>query len=428
MVGESCVRWDLCLWLCLVPSLAWGQTMGPFDSLSGFWENRPLPEQPVRQRKQPEFTPPGVRLGGWVLHPDISLSEKFDDNIDATARATRADLVTSIESGLRLESDWSRHHLDVELAGAYQNFLDHSEQSMISFGQIRATGRLDVSRALTVSGTIGQRWDHEERGSFEDEGASTLTAYRRAEALASLRYQPGRLGLESQIRFDRYDFESGGTAGSAVIDNGDRNRGAAALQLTADWELSPGSIAFVRGIYDLRRYDRTVDDFGDRRDSQGEQIETGVTLDLSHLITLHLQAGAFHRSFDGFRDLPGVVGGIRLVWLPTALTTVALRADHQEVATAIAGASDLLLSRAGLTVDHELRRNIILGASLEIQRGDFVGIDRTDIQLIAGLDVTYNLDRHLYVNGSYGFRCRDSSAAGYDYERNQVLVRVGYRL
>lgn len=413
-------------WLCLWPALASGQTMSPLPPQQ---LDRPLPEQPVRQRAQPEFTPAGMRVGGFVLHPSLSLATVYDDNIDATSGPAEADLVAMVEPSLSADSDWSRHHLRLDMSGSYHRYFDQADRSMVADGHVGAACRVDASRALTITTTLGHTWTHEERGSFDDDGRATApTAFLHTAGSAGLRYQPGRLGLDGLFQVERYGFENGSTADGATIDNGDRDRTVATAQLAAVWELHPGSTAFVRGAVDVSRHDRAVDDFGDRRDSQSWRGEGGLRLDLAPVMTLDLHAGTFRRAFDGFSDLPGIIGGGTLTWLPTALTTVTLRAERREAATSVAGASGLLVSNAGLSVDHELRRNIILGAMFELSYGEFVGIDRTDLQLSAGADITYNLDRHIFVNGSYGFRQRRSSASGYDYERNRILVRMGYRL
>ena len=87
------------------------------------------------------------------------------------------------------------------------------------------------------------------------------------------------------------------------------------------------------------------------------------------------------------------------------------------VRTSAAGS---MVSSLELGVDHELMRNVILGANGSLTRDDFEGISRTDYIYGAGADVTYLLNRYFSFGLDYGYQRRDADTAGGGYPRGPV--------
>ena len=79
-------------------------------------------------------------------------------------------------------------------------------------------------------------------------------------------------------------------------------------------------------------------------------------------------------------------------------------------------------------MDHELLRNVLIGAEGGYVRDDFEGSDRTDNRYDAGADVTYLINRHFSVGAAYQYSTRDSDSDTAEFDSNIFTVRVRAQL
>src|SRR3990172_373312 len=87
-------------------------------------------------------------------------------------------------------------------------------------------------------------------------------------------------------------------------------------------------------------------------------------------------------------------------------------------------ASGRLFTTAGLAVDHELLRNLLIGADVSASIDDFKGISREDQIFRAGASAKYLLNRYANVGGEYRFRMRTSDVASAEFTDNIFMLRV----
>ena len=167
------------------------------------------------------------------------------------------------------------------------------------------------------------------------------------------------------------------------------------------------------------------------RDSDGYFVGLGVALDLGGVLFGDLFAGYRYRNYDdpALETIDGFGGGGRLTWNVTPLTTIVggIRGDVLETTVTDAGgnpASGGLDVEGSLRADHELLRNLLLGADVRANRIDYEGINRTDWYYNAGLDVTYMMNRHVYLVADYDFRTRDAEQSANDFTENIIFLRL----
>jgi len=90
-----------------------------------------------------------------------------------------------------------------------------------------------------------------------------------------------------------------------------------------------------------------------------------------------------------------------------------------------AGASGFVSTGLSAEIDHELMRNVLVGANLGYTENDYKGIDRTEQYWDAGANVDYLLNRNFRVGLGYKYRSRDvDTAATEDYSRNIVTLSL----
>ena len=103
----------------------------------------------------------------------------------------------------------------------------------------------------------------------------------------------------------------------------------------------------------------------------------------------------------------------------TPLTTIRVEAASRVEETTTPGASGFLDQSAGLRVDHELMRNVIVGARASYANQDYEGVARSDDVIRAGLGLDYLINRNFSVGLGYDYTDRDSNVPGLDYTRNE---------
>ena len=125
----------------------------------------------------------------------------------------------------------------------------------------------------------------------------------------------------------------------------------------------------------------------------------------------------------------GASFGADITWNVTPLTTImgSVSRDVRETTTTDAtgrNSSARFFTTAALSADHELMRNLLLGAHISASQDDFGGIGRTDEIYRVGLNATYMLNRNLYISGGYDFRMRDSDLSSEDFMENVFLLTL----
>src|SRR5256885_4888001 len=135
-----------------VDDAAWAQNApGPAVAQTPL-EQGPQPrqepdERTPAQRAAESYDARGVRVGSFLLFPEIEADESFNDNIYASSNATgkTASFVQGLKPSLKLNSDWSNHMLNFFATGSFAFYSADSSQNYQDFS-VGADGRFDISR------------------------------------------------------------------------------------------------------------------------------------------------------------------------------------------------------------------------------------------------------------------------------------------
>ena len=116
-------------------------------------------------------------------------------------------------------------------------------------------------------------------------------------------------------------------AGSTALSADDYNDYG--LKLQTSYRLSEALSPWVEFGYDVRLYDGATDALGYLRDSTGYAGKAGVTLDISKVLTGEASLGYGERKYQDPRleRAAAPLVDASLIWSPTALTTVTLKAS-----------------------------------------------------------------------------------------------------
>lgn len=382
----------------------------------------------VETRSRPAWDPLGIRLGAFVLFPSLTLRETFTDNVFADTGDRRADLITQVQPAVSLRSGWSRHSLTFDAGGDIGFFADNSDEDFEDFF-FGSAGRLDLRRDTVAKASAEYRNAHENRGSPDDVNGDEPTEIDNVTVATGILHRFGRFSVGADGELRRLDFGDVTATTAAgvpfVINNDDRDRDIYTATGRLGYEIQPSYQAFVLGSGNWRRYDQAVDDNGFQRDSDGFSIAAGVRLDLGGVIFGDLFAGYTRQSFDDptFGTVQGADFGADMTWTVTPLTTISGTASRTVEDTTIVGASGFFRNEAGLSVDHELLRNLILGVEGRYSLDDYQDISREDRNIALGADARYLLNRNIYLSLGYNFRHRESTVAA-DFAENTALLSL----
>ncbi|HEX6141491.1 MAG TPA: outer membrane beta-barrel protein [Geminicoccaceae bacterium] len=384
----------------------------------------PDPNVTIRERPRPAFDPLGLRAGNFLILPSLDVSEIYDDNIFADAEDETDDFITLISPRIEATSNFIRHRLGLTLGADIARYLDEDDENYEDiFGAVE--GRLDIRRSTFLDAAFDVGLFSEDRDDPEDVEADERTEYLRYGGELALNHTFNRLFTRLTGRVAVFDYDDAGG-----INNDDRDRTDYDALLRLGYIVSPRVNVFTEGRYTIEDRDQDIDDQGFNRDSDGWEVRAGAGVDLTAVLFGEAFVGYRSESFDEptFEDVDGVSFGIDLTWNPTTLTTLILSGGSDIETTTQAGAAGNFQSVVSLSVDHELLRNLLLGATVGYVRDDFDGIDRVDDTISAGTSLTYLINRYFAVEGSYLYSDRSSDFEFEEYSRNQIRLGISAQL
>jgi hypothetical protein len=378
----------------------------------------PDPNVSVTGRPRPDYDPLGIRAGGFLLYPSTSVAASYTDNVFATEDDTEDDFFFNFMPEFAVRSNFPRHAIAWTTQANIARYVSETDENYEDFGTA-LTGRLDITRDNRLTAGVDFAREHESRDDPEDPGADVTD-----EPLKYYEYG-GDLGFQQD--FNRLNFSLLGTVDRRDYtdgDEGDRDRNLFGGRLRTGYFISPRINAFLQGGF--RREVR--DDEDTNRDNNVYSAGVGTEVDFTGLLFGEAFAGWSLQEFDDdeFDSENGFTYGANLTWNPTRLTS--LRLEGQGGFEPSDVGSSRLESEIGLRVDHELLRNVLIGAEVSYQRDDFQDADRVDNRFDVGPDITYLINRYLSVGAGYTFTTRQSDDSDREFDRNLVTLRVTAQL
>lgn len=399
--------------------------------------------QTVVDRARPEVDALGLHVGPFFVYPRFEVDGAFNDNIFATSSGTTSDFITILAPSVDVRSDFGRHSLNFTGGLAQSLYASHSAlNSTDAF--LGGDGRLDIDGAHNLHGSLRAERLHEDPGSTPNipGNAAEPVHYTQYTGTAGVAQTVLRIGYSADLTARRQEFQSVPAIGGGTIFNSAQDNWSYEAVLRGSYEFVPNYQAYVRGAFNIRDYDHAFGFGIPILDSHGFRIDVGARIDLTGITFIEAYVGYLEQDYRAhqFGSISGVDVGGRLVWNPTQLTSVTLKAartvqDANNAALvgptgAFLNSPGYLESTVGVSVDHELLRNLLLNGNAAFVVDDFQGIDRSDNYFQFGVGAKYLVNRYFYVGPSYVFQHRDSSggSAINQFTRNVVLLRVSTQL
>lgn len=408
----------------------WAPTDGmaqqpPAAGSSPFVRPEPVRNETVTNRRRPQYDAVGIRRGSFFIYPAFAISGLYDSNIFATQTNRKQDFIVVLSPEFAIRSNWRRHQLNIGARADIAHYKSHfKENYQDGLGLIN--GRYDISGNTYVFAGGEFAYRHEDRGSPDDVGGKLPTKFWVAQMTLGGQHTFGRftLRLSNQLRF--LDYKDVPAAGVGLIDNDDRDRREYQGVLRLSYRVNPRIGVFGQITGDVIRYNDRIDSTGVRRDNTGFQVDAGVNIELTGRLVAELFAGWIRRTYPDptLSTVQGPSGGVSLTWTPTGLTTVRATLVRAIEESTQAGASSFFSTNFRLTVDHELRRNVLLNGYGSYQWDAYRGISRTDQWIRAGVGATVLVNRNANIFGGYEFTRAISNFQSQGFTRHLVILRI----
>jgi hypothetical protein len=381
------------------------------------YSQEPDPNVPVTARPRPDYDPLGIRAGGFLIYPSLTVGSSYDDNVFATKDDTKDDFIFNFLPEVVVRSNFPRHAITWTTQADIARYVSETNENYEDFGTALG-GQLDITRNNRLTAGAEFARGHDDRDDPEDPGVEVadepLKYYDYGGDLGFLQ-EFNRLNFSLLGTFDRRDYTDG--------DEGDRDRDLFGGRLRTGYFVSPRINAFVQGGF--RREVRDVDT---GRDNNVYSASVGTEIDFTGLLFGEVNAGWSLQEFDDSeRDSEnGFTYGANLTWNPTGLTSLRLEGEGGFEPSDVG--SSKLESEIGLRIDHELLRNLLIGGEVRYRRDDFQDANRVDNRIDVGPVITYFVNRNFSVGADYVFTTRDSDESDREFDRNVISLRVTAQL
>lgn len=378
----------------------------------------------VQERDRPDYRPTGLHLGGFTLFPQAGATVQAESNVFRTS-VPAADIALLTDVNFRLQSNWSRHALQLEAAAQNRTYASYSSENTTDY-DISATARADVYRRSTLTALVSHGRARIERGAA-GEIQRTLEPVRYDYTVGELRaaYPGTRIGGELSLRYSTRDYDDSQDLSGAAISEQYRNFTRATLSARVDYNGKPGSaiyLLFKQDWVDLHQ------DFPFNRDRKISTILLGYRGEVTPLIRVRAAAGLLTYAYDdpALRHTTRPSFDVQADWTVTNLTTVRLAARRDVAESLDRAAAVETRTLFSLGADHELLRNLILSADLEYQISDFAEQDGSDTRWRQTLGARWLINRNLTATLQVrGEQRRYASRPAFDFDN--YLLRAGVR-
>ena len=398
-----------------------------------------VPADDSRGREASRFAAGGVRAGAFIIRPDLSESFGYNSNVNGF-KGGAGSLVLDTTGSVRADSGWSRNSAYVFANFNDRHYLDLPSQSFTNWSA-GIGGTVDISR-----GKVGLDYSHQNLnlvpGNLDSITVLAPVTYRIDNLrLSATIPSHGRFTFVPDLSVTRYDY-SDYQAGPSRVSQAYRNRVATQAALTTRYELAPRQDALLVARATNLSYDKGSVTGAPKRDSNGGAILAGLDFPApGSNFRFRVLAGLQVRNFTSraYSNLTTPIVEASVIWQPTRLTTVtlAVRRDIEDASDeTIAGYT---FTSARLSVDHEARRNVTLGAFAEVLQADYqsssINIPRLALpeagtsQTIysTGARVTWLLNRNIRAGASFGIS-QHSGANTQNYLSTTSAFTIGFRL
>jgi hypothetical protein len=387
-----------------------------------------LPEKSVsvRDRPRPEYTAPGVAWGPFRLRPELTIGAAHNDNVFATEADPVGDRITTLAGSVAAQSQGPRLPISLYAAvdrGAYkdnplEDYVDWTGGGSVTYALPRQTN-------LTVDAEVVRQHESRSEPSFPSEAVEPPEFRTRGLAI-ELSHDFGSGSLAFAFDRESFAFKDVLLADGTVADQDFRDREVSAYQLQGNLVLGPSTAIFVRALNQKRSYRKDSAISTLNRDATTRGLYVGAIFDLTNLMRGEVGLGVLDLNnadpTQRDRRSTALTSGVDIFL--TQLITARIAVARSSAAADIIGIASYVGTSASLNLDYEIRRNVILSATVEQSQRDYSGVDEKDTINLVTIGGKWLLNRHARLEVSYAMTDQKWSVVALGREYDDQLISV----
>lgn len=351
----------------------------------------------VREESNPDYDALGLRLGGLVAFPSLSIGGGATNNVYSNNVGKLSDVYVAVKPSVYVRSDWSRHSVTFQISDESRRYAINAPRNQDQWFT-NFSGKFDLASDFTL------QLDVQAGHFFEAPFASEATSYQQIlsnydQRMAGIKtaWASERLRLtggydHSVLSFSRLNFSNGTSSTQAYRDRS-YDRG----YVQAEYAFSPSLATFVQMQVEQASYVLPVAFGSPNRDSTVQRYVAGISFDLAGSVRGAVGLGytARHYKSSLYPFVGGISGQAEVDVFLSALTNVKLVGQRILQEATLGNAYAYTDTRASVTIDHALRRNIIFSPLMEWANQQNIGENSGRSYLRTGGYVTYQMNRQL---------------------------------
>lgn len=377
----------------------------------------------VQSRARPETDYQGIHWGSFLFAPRLSEGAAYDSNPVGTTPAKGAALFDTSAS-LAANSLWSRNAL-----GAYFSIDNHSypwfaKQSYTDWTAAIA-GALDIGRDR-VTAAYSHLSLHQTALTLDSPQLDAPGAFSVDTARTDATVHAGRFTFIPSLTVSDYRF-SNVSVGGVPLSEAARDRVEFESSLALHYEFAPLR-SLVLAVRETEIHHTNASSGVPSTDSHGVTILGGVDFAPNAIWHISALAGVQARTYNtgAYSNDVAPVAEVKVVWQPDGLTTVTGTLDRRIEDAAEEGFVSYTLTSAGLSVDHELRRDVLLGAHASYDILAYNHGGNTATLAGGGASLTWLTNRYLHTVLSFDNVTKTQQGASYD--DNILMLKLNFGL
>ena len=362
------------------------------------------------------------------IQATVEVGAGYIDNIFATRRDEVDDLIVIVKPRLTYVVGSGDRRLAAHVDGEFGRYDEFGSEDYDDWS-VGADGRYALSPGFVLLGGGDHEWKHENRSSPEAERGLEPTEYERSYLFGGLQLRRGAVSARVAATVTGLDY-SDVPASLGVINNDDRDRTQTELGSRASWQRRPGEEWFVQGALERRDYDTPFDDFGYDRDSDGLSLALGAGRAFSRRLTAEAFAGVMRQDYEDARlgEVTALDFGALVDWSGPAGLDLGFRLDRNIGETTLPASAAYVVTSGALNLTATPHPRLQVGAGLDAAFFDYQGSTRSETSVGLSGWGRYWVDPRVYVAVEHSFTQRTSTAAGFDYDENRLMLRLGAQL
>ena len=387
--------------------LAWGVSSGAHaqyvenyfpSGVPGFDRDRGVT---VLSRLRPLYQEQGVRLGAYTVNAHLDESVGYDSNVLGINGGPSSGFVKTSPS-ISANSNWSRNRFGIAVSADDYSYFSASQLNYTNY-TVSVGGGVTIGRHDLDIGYSHLR-AHELGTDIGAVATTTPLPYDADAVRADYTIEAGRFSFVPNIDVRLYQFGNAASVIGQPTNQSFRDRTVVLGGVTTRYELSDqrGIVVVVQGINS--HYIRPQPG-QPSNDSKSVLFLAGIDYQATGLWRYRLLGGVEVREFTsslyGTRTAP--IAEANVIYTPTGLTTLTGYVRRQIEDIQSEGTAGYTFTTAGIVVDHELLRNVLLQGRGNFQAAEFFQSSGTTTSYSVGGGVNWLVNRRLRLSADYDF-------------------------